>query len=165
MTNVKRYIINYTKLVEQRIPEDFRKDKAIAFFKVFVSPFVLIYNSLLSFRTLLLYKLSITPQVVYLEKMLNDRYDDTERRIYITDGKEYTPLFLYQKSELKPTFLFLKSETGFLKTLLYLKNETGQFTFDFVVHVPSVVSFNSNELVALVNNYKLASKTFKIQIH
>lgn len=162
--NVKRYDINYTKVVNQRIPEDLRKPILTALMMVFASPFINIYNLLMSFRTNVIYKLTITPQVVYLEKMLNDRYDTSERRITITDGKTYNSIFLFKKTESKPVFLFLKSEVGFLKTFLFQKNETGQFTWDFIVNVPVAVSFNTNELIALVNTYKLASKTYKIKI-
>jgi hypothetical protein len=164
MINIKRYTIDYVKYVTQRIPARIRFDEVIAYALVLVSPVVQLYNSLLLFRDLMLYKLTITPQVVYLEKMLNDRYDNIERRIYVTDGKEYSSIFVYTKSEGKPNFIFTKAETGVLQTFLYLKNETGQFTFDFVVHVPVLVDFDINEMTSLVNAYKLASKSFKIKI-
>lgn len=147
-----------------RIPERLRNPVLTAFVMVMVSPVVLLYNSLLSFRALVLYKLTITPQVVFLEKLLNDRYDNVERRIFIADGKQYTPTFLFTKAELKPFFLFRKAEVGFLEKYFFLKNETGQFTWDFVIHIPAVINFNQNELVALVNTYKLPAKTFKIKI-
>lgn len=162
--NVKRYVIDYTNYVTSRIPEELQLPIVIAFVLVLAAPVILVYNLLISFRNLMLYKLAITPQVVYLEKMLNDRYDTEERRITITDGKEYLPTFLFKKIELKPVFLFLKSEEGFLQRFFYTKNETGQFTWDFIVNVPVLVDFNMNELIALVNTYKLPAKTFKIKI-
>jgi len=163
--NVNRYNINYTRLVKQRIPVQISMPNLIALALSCSVPFVYTHTLLMSFRNLILYKLTITPQVVYLEKMLNDRYDTSARRIYIADGKEYTPIFLFRKEELKRIFLFRKSESGFLQRYLYTRNETGQFTYDFIIHVPAIVSFDLNELKALVNIYKLASKTFKIQIH
>jgi hypothetical protein len=163
--NVKRYDINYTRLVKQRIPVQISLPKLTALALSFAVPFVYTHTMLTNFRNLILYKLTITPQVVYLEKLLNDRYDTIERRIYIADGKEYTPTFLFKKEELKRVFLFRKSESGFLQRYLYTKNETGQFTYDFIIHIPVMVAFDMNELTALVNIYKLASKTFKIQIH
>ena len=163
--NTKRYDINYTKAVTQRIPVPIQKDRTTAWLLVLVTPIVFIYNLLLSFRALIIYKLTITPQVCYLEKMLNDRYDTIDRRIYIADGKEYNPIFIYRKVEVKPAFFFRKSESTALKQILYLKNETGSFTFDFVIHIPVEVLFDQNELVALVRTYKLPAITFKIQIH
>jgi hypothetical protein len=161
--NVKRYIVNFAKFVTERIPLEFRFDDVIAFVNVIVSPIVAIYNKLLSFRDSILYKLTITPQVCKLEKMLNDRYDNGDRRIYIVDGSEYLPLFLFTKPELQPVFIYRKSETSKPKTFLNLKGEVSQFTFDFVVFVPVDVSFDENEMSALLNYYKLATKFFKIQ--
>jgi hypothetical protein len=162
--NVKRYVIDYVKYVTRGIPETFQLPIVVSLVLVISAPVVLVYNLLLAFRNQILYKLMITPQVVYLEKMLNDRYDTEERRITITDAKEYNAVFIFKKIELKPVFLFLKSEVGFLSTFFYLKNETGQFTWDFIVNVPVLVDFNMNELTALVNTYKLPAKTFKIKI-
>lgn len=161
--NVKRYIIDYAKFVVQRIPIELRIDEVMAYTKVLASPIVTIYNSLILFRVQLNYKILITPQVVYLEKMLNDRYDNLLRRIYILDGNEYAPIYLYRKAELKPIYLYRKSEVAKPKKYLYTKGEVGQFTFDFVVYVPLDVVFDENEMKALVNGYKLASMLFKIQ--
>jgi hypothetical protein len=163
MTNVKRYIINYTKLVTQRVPEELRFDDVIALLMVLVYPVVYIYNQLIAFRDFVKYKLSITPQVVYLEKMLNDRYDDTLRRIYILDGSSYDPIFIYTEAELQPQFLYTESETAKPKTDLFTDGEVGQFTFDFVVYVPADIEFIEIEMKTRIDEYKLASKFFKIQ--
>jgi hypothetical protein len=161
--NVKRYIIDYTKLVNGRLPAKIRKPKMKAFMMTLVNPFIFIYNSLKSLRDQLIYKLTITPQVVYLQKMLNDRYDSSLRRIHIEDGLEYNALPIYMKAELKPVPIYRKSEALRPKKFLYTKGEAGQFTFDFVVYVPIDISFDSNEMVSLINSYKLASMFFKIQ--
>jgi hypothetical protein len=161
--NLKRYIINYTKLVAQRIPLELTFPEVTAYVMALITPIVNTYNNLLLFREQIIYKLTITPQVVYLEKMLNDRYDSIERRIYIWDGAEYLPRFLFVKAELKPDALYRKSEVTKPKLFLYTKGEVGQFTYDFVVYVPLVVTFDANEMAALVSTYKLASKLFKIQ--
>jgi hypothetical protein len=161
--NVRRYIIDYRRLVTQRIPFIMRWDDVISFLMILASPFVKGYNNLLAYRDLLIYQLTITPQVVYLEKMLNDRYDTALRRIYIEDGKQYNPLFVFRKLELKPVYLFRKSETLKPKRYVYVIGEAGQQSFDFVVYVPLGMTYNEIELKALVNNYKLASKIFTIQ--
>lgn len=161
--NVKRYIINYTKIVNERIPEEIRTTDLVAYVMVLILPVVFIYNLFLAFRNLVLYRLEITPQVVYLEKLLNDRYDDDERRIYILDGNQYEPKYLFTKAELQPIFLYRKSEVSKPKTYLFTKGEVGQFTYDFVVYVPISIEFDENEMKSLIEGFKLASKFFKIQ--
>ncbi len=165
MVNTKRYDINYTKLVMERIPFDlleFEDVKAFAF--RLVAPIVRTFNQLITFRNLLLYKISITPQVCYLEKMLNNQYDTTERRIYIEDGSQFPELFIFQEEEDEVTYLFQESELGAAETFLFTEGEgTGDGSFDFVVYVPNTVPFDFNEMTSLIDNFKLDSKRFAIQ--
>ena len=108
MVNVKRYIIDYVKMVRDRVPVDLREfPDLMAYLNVIVGPVVSIYNSLNLYRNLVLYKLTITPQVCYLEKMLNNQYDNTERRIYIEDGSQYEGQFVFQDADSRRVFLAL----------------------------------------------------------
>jgi hypothetical protein len=45
---------------------------------------------------------------------------------------------------------------------VYLKEETAIAGFDFFIYVPETLSFNKNEMNALVNFYKLLGKRFSI---
>lgn len=162
--NEKIYDINYRKLVTWLVPVPLRGVVMLSWLMALVSPFIDLYNNLIRFRDAVLYRLTITPQVVYLEKMLNDRFDIIERRIVIKDGQEFLPLFLFKKAEVKPIFFYRKSETTKPKTHLLTKGEVGAFTWDFVVFVPVLVPFDINEMIALINAYKLADKVYKIQI-
>lgn len=121
-----------------------------------------LHSRFVYYRNNALYRLSITPQVCYLEKALNDRYDVIERRIYITDGVELSGLPLFLKVENKPTVFSRKSEGN--EQVLYTKAETAYFSADFVINVPVTVPFDISEITAFVNGYKLASKTFKVRI-
>jgi hypothetical protein len=109
-----------------------------------------------------LYRISITPQVCYLEAAINDRYDYVERRIFIEDGEEHEPVPLYRKVEGKAQVLYKKGEGAPL--VLYTKAETSKFSADFTIHIPADVNFNISELNAFVESYRLASKTFKVKI-
>ena len=46
-----------------------------------------LYGDFVAYRDSTLYKLDHTPQVYSMENELNDVYDITSRRIYITDGQ------------------------------------------------------------------------------
>lgn len=161
MTNLKRYDINYAKVVTERLPEPIRTTEVIAWISRLCDPFVYIYNLVISFRQAKLYELSITPQVCFLEKMLNDRYDNTLRRIYIKDGQRFDAVYDYLAAEAHTDYLYLQSEGH--ADYDFLQGEIGAFSFDFVVFVPSSIIFDINEMNGLVNNYKLASKFFTIQ--
>jgi hypothetical protein len=106
----------------------------------------------------------ITPQVCYVEMALNDKYDSTERRIQIIKPKSYEPIFLYKKIENKPIFLYRKTETAKVKAWLYLKGESTSFQYDFIVRVPFQILFDVNEMMAVIDNYALPDKIYKISI-
>lgn len=162
MVNVKRYSINYAKFVQERLPEPLRFAEGIAFCMVLVLPVVFVYNLFIAWRTQILYNLTITPQVTLLQKLLNDRYDATLRRIVIHDGISYDPVWDFMRAEAHfDQCLFLKSESPAVYD--FLKGEVSLHTFDFIVQVPAAVIFNTTEMRELVTQYKLAGKFFDIQ--
>jgi hypothetical protein len=165
MTNVKRYIIDYVKFVTERLPDpEIRREEVVAYAMALVSPVITLYNQLLAFRSLLLYKLTITPQVCYLEKMLNDQYDTDLRRIYISDSNQYEGLFIYTEGEDQPLFLFTEAEVAKPKTFVYTEGEGSiDGSNDFVIFYPVGLEFEMNEMISLINTFKLASKLFSIQ--
>jgi len=166
MINVKRYIIDYVKLVSERLPDpEINTDEVKAFVLVLVGPVVTLYNQLVTFRNFLQYKLSITPQVCYLEKMLNNQYDNALRRIYIRDGSLFDGIFIFQEAEPElPIYLYTEAEATKPKTFLYTEGETnGSGSYDFIVFYPAGLSFEMSEMVSLISQYKLASKIFSIQ--
>lgn len=147
--------INFNQLVEERIPPRMRRPRVLAFAKALSMEVSRQHNQFRVNRKSNLYRLAITPQVCYLERMLNDRYDYTNRRIYIGDGNDQPPTYIYQSAEQKP--LYLGSQT------IYTGGESGELKDDFIVNVPAVIVFEDAEMVALINVYKLAGTKFKIQ--
>jgi hypothetical protein len=156
------YTVNWNKLAIWFIPQALRKTKTLCFIQALVSPVNDLHTRFLYYRQNTIYNLGISPQVCYLQKALNDRYDVALRRIKIVDGVEYDAIPLFLKVENKPVKLYRKSEG--IPQVLYTKAETALFSVDFIVQVPSDVVFDLAEMTAFVNSYKLASKVFKIQI-
>jgi hypothetical protein len=156
------YYFNWRKLIRWLTPQPLRKPRLLAFLRAFVSGVQHVHTLFINFKIATEYTLTITPQVVYLEKMLNDRFDFLERRIYITDGISYEPLWLALKDENKPKWLSLKSEGK--PIWLPLKSEASFFASDFTIVVPPDVVYNENELRARVDKYKLAGKQYNIVI-
>ncbi|NOS94528.1 MAG: hypothetical protein HOP30_21665 [Cyclobacteriaceae bacterium] len=163
MINVNRYDIDYTKIVTDRIPQELQEAEHVNWVYRLISPIVYVYNQLILFRLSILYKLSITPQVVYLEKMLNDRYDNALRRIYIVDGKTFDPFYIYTRAEVRPKYFYTRAEVSKPKNYIYTRGETSLQTYDFVVFVPVAVTLNAREMNSLIMSYKLAGKLFTIQ--
>lgn len=156
----KIYDVNFKKLVRLLAPALLFQSISTALLYACVVPVTYVYNLFISFKKAVEYRLAITPQVCYLEKALNDRYDFTQRRIYIIDAVEYDALPLYLKVENKHLVLPLKSE-GHL--VLYTKGETGLYTVDFIVMVPNALFIDVVEVTAVINGYKLLSKKFQLK--
>jgi hypothetical protein len=155
------YAIDYLKLVLWLLPDYLRQANMVAWLNVATSPVLNIYKQFLQFRKNKLYELSITPQVCRMEALLNDRYDFTQRRIFIDDAKEFPPVYLFKDAELKPVDLFKHSEAQ--SKFLFTDGESATITDDFIVYVPVTISFDMVEMISLVNKFKLPGMKFKIQ--
>lgn len=160
--NSNIYDVNWEKITTWLLAPATRRQRMLALAKALTSPINDIHTRFGFYRVNVLYRLGITPQVCHLERALNDRYDVMDRRIYISDGVEMDALPLFLKAESKPVKLYKKSEA--IHQVLYTKSETSIFSADFIVNIPITVPFDIAELIAFVNSYKLASKTFKVKL-
>lgn len=155
------YNINFDRLAIWLTSKPLRKQKLIIIIKALLGGHTAVLNSFLNYRDAKIYQLLITPQVVYLEKMLNDRYDSIQRRIYIDDAVWHLPWFLYQEEEEKPAYLFTEAE--YSPVYLYTDGEAGEALNDFVVFVPLDVIFSQDEMRSLLDAYKLFGTKYTIQ--
>lgn len=94
--------INWLKIIKEHLPADLRVISVIEFLQVVISPFVEIYGEFMAKYQVLVYKVRFTGQVIYLEKILNDKFSPTSGGIYIVDGQTTPKKYLYRKSEGKP---------------------------------------------------------------
>ncbi|RAJ75541.1 hypothetical protein CLV59_109155 [Chitinophaga dinghuensis] len=159
---MKIFEIDYRRLVALLLPPGLRKSRMQAWLNALVYPVQLLYNDFKANRRNNLYRISITPQVCFLEKAINDRYDYVERRIRIADVLLKEVLFIYQRNENKPLMLYRRSDNRPLN--LYLRTETNSVTVDFLVLLPSGLRYAEDEMRAFIDSYKLASKDYKIQL-
>ncbi|ASZ11105.1 hypothetical protein KTO58_19710 [Chitinophaga pendula] len=159
-SNKKPDQVDWRKLMRLLTPIALRGKELFAFLYAGVSGIAAAHSRYLYFRKEVAYRLAITPQVCYLEKAINDRYDTVARRIKITDGVSYLPVPFFLKAEFKPRQFYTKAEAK--QIVLYTKAETALFTVDFIVLVPIDVTFDLPEMTAFITAYKLAGKTFRI---
>ncbi|WPQ62210.1 hypothetical protein SIO70_28020 [Chitinophaga sancti] len=153
--------IDYQKLIRLLMPPRLRKVIHISWLQAITYPVNLLYQQFRRNRDANLYRLSITPQVVYLEKLLNDRYDLVNRGIRIVDAVSNEVTLIYQEEESKPKFLYTEAESQ--PIYLFTESEIGNEPVDFYILVPSGVSYNADEMYALIDTYKLAGIARKIQ--
>lgn len=155
------FLVDYNRLVNMLLPMELRTSVHVIWLRVMLSPVVFLYMLFGRNRQANLYALSITPQVCYLEKMLNDRFDFGDRRIYIDDPVRNDAFYLYQEAESKPVDFYMEIEA--LPLITYTDGEAGLVMEDFIVYVPEGLVFNMEEMKALLDMYKLAGKKYKIE--
>ena len=150
------YKINFNKLVVQLMPTFLRQPRMIAFISLFSAELTKLHNAWLIKKSQDETWLQHNSQVCKLRKILNDEFDDIERRINITDGQLYDRQYVYTLGEKKPKYLgkiFIRQNTDYADTGI-----------DFFVVVPVEINNEQNKykLEAWVNRYRLASKRYKI---
>ena len=151
--------------IRAQIPEILRQTRLLAFVRALLSALQTVQASVEAFIASKKYQLTFNGQVIYLEHRLNDGFDNTQRRIYITDAQpsNVQPTIVTNRNEGQPTLIVRNITEGVVTSVFYNTVEL-QTRFDFIVFVPtSVLNNNQNDLRALVNFYKIGGKNWIFQ--
>lgn len=156
-----QFNVNWIRLIAWLLPTELGKTKILRYIIVLIEPIRSNYIAFQEFRKQQLYDLQINGQVIKLERVLNDMFDNVQRRIYITDGATYQPPIFFEEYKNKSVIFFeeLNVENPIFYDLSILDNI---ITFNFFVHVPSDVWLDKTRVRALVNKYKVFGRTFDI---
>lgn len=150
--------IAFTKLVQWLIPSWLRSNTLVLFILAANKPLLYTYSSFDIYRNAVMYKLAHNGQVVYLQKVLNDAFDRTQRRIRVIDFVVYGKEFVYPDTN--------------LPEIQYIDNVTVEYAYpddtglDFTVQVPAAlltVPAQIARVKAKVNEYKMDGKNFYLE--
>ncbi len=158
--NKNIYAVNWNKLVSWLLPSELFKPKMFAWCKALIAPISTLHGLFLAFRKQKNYELAITGQVCLLEKLLNDKFDTAQRRIYITDGEKTKRKYAFTASEFVPLPTYTVAENKPL--FIYQDGEISTTTYHFIVNVPTILRFNNDVMISLLNTFKLPSRKFNI---
>ena len=150
------YNINIFQLIELALPPNFRKQGIKALFKVLLTPIAWLWADFTNFRAEKAYIMAHNSQVCYLQALLNDKFDYTQRRITISDGSNYDRDYIFTDPEQQPQYL----NTLYIE----LNAEFADSGFDFIVKLNGVL-LGANESVQIrnyINIFKLAAKRYII---
>lgn len=157
--------INFNYIIIIILPIYLRLKKQIAWLKVIIFYLRKTYENFVAFRTLNLYDINFTGQLMYLEKKLQDTFSCP--LLYISDGIVVLPFYLYNKSDGElPVYFYNKSEEE-PPVYLFNKFEITQQA-DFIVNIP-ITCYNNfsnddiNKLHSIINYYKTFGKNYKIK--
>ncbi len=141
------YGINWTKFVEERLLSPIRKVTIRAWVHALLSPIKSLHTAFLVWKNTEERNLKITPQVRVLKHWLNELFDVDERRFDITNYVNVSPVLIWGQSYGNPVYLpvFLSSTD-----------------YGFKVTCPCELKGRNAEIVAFLEQFKLAGTTYKI---
>lgn len=153
---------DFKRLILWLLPINLRTGISVAWLNALLTPVRTVYAQFAARRLSNLYRLDTTPQVCYLEKMLNDRYDNIQRRVHISDHSRIADVNIFLEEEIKPLYIYRDYENK--PVWLGTMAEREAVETDFVVNVPYTVTYNDKEMRALLDSYKLAGKRYEIVV-
>lgn len=168
MTPPSFYILNFYRIARELMAEPFRYFELWDLFRCFLAPVETLYQDFLTWRADCLYRLGHNSQVCYLQAALNDRFDNTERRIYITNVEVQEPVWIYEPEDDKPVRFYEPEDEMPVYFREDFEFEGG--AYDFTVMVPIELHPATSEelqaylvqMRALVDYYKLFCKEYNI---
>lgn len=162
------YKVNWHKLGTSLLPVFLRKKRLLAFIKVLLFPLYSLHAEFARFKADMIYRQSHNSQVCYLEAVLNDEFDDLQRRIKIKGVEIRAAVRFYEPDEKKEVWFYEEQDNK----PVYFYNSTyyGGDGADFTVLCPADIlpatkreqETQLTRMNALINYYKLASKSHKI---
>lgn len=154
------YTLDFKRFSIHMLPMDLRKPKMVAWVNSLLKPVANLHTKFINDRRKTVYKIDHTSQVFSLEKVLNDAFDQQERRIYIVDGVYRSALYFYNPEENAPIHFYNPEENK--NQYFYNPEELQNLDVDFVVVLPK--SFDTGKelrIRALVDFYRLPDKTYE----
>lgn len=159
--------LNFRQVFKYLVPSLIRGERFEAWIGALLQPVQTLNEGFVSDAESIRYFLRFTGQVVYLEHLLNDLFDNNLRRIYIDDPSDIqiiTPYVFNKVEQQPPIFIYNKVE-GEDAVFIYTKAELGLGTDDFIVHVPTGI-FNptiETQMSFYIDKYRIAGKRYSFQ--
>lgn len=159
MDNV--YNINWRKFIIENLEVDLRRIKTVKWLEALFKPIIWLHIEFLAFRTQALYKVNHNSQICYLQAVLNDSFDNIQRRIIIRNATLREPLWFYEPEENKPVVFYEPEDNK----PVYFREES-EFIgdgADFLVLVPiDLKPTNTQEENALLIKMKAQIDYYKL---
>lgn len=157
-----KYRIDLNNYLLFFLPIHKRKPRIIAFCKCIIKQITYSQNQFQDYKDSISEKLSYNFQVIYLERILNIKFNNGRSGIYITQGNEFDELFLFNNSEVAAdeNYFFNQNENA---QSIYLFNKAEYASqVDFQVHIPSSLNGIIDQVKAWINFYKMAGTRYEI---
>lgn len=163
------YFINWIKWAFDLLPALLRQTVMLAYVRVLLFPLRYVNDNFTAFAAEATRQTHYNSQTIVLEYILNRRYGLllAGRKIYIDNTGNHLPrLFSFYKNTGQPalgTSYYKAAGHGPMFTSYY--RSAYALEYDFTVMIPVEVSYDADEVKAIVSRYKEAGKRFNIQTY
>jgi hypothetical protein len=158
------YTINYSLLALLLTPTLLRNDVEKAFITSLAKPLDALNDDFNAYVQSL--DTQVNAQTCYMQAMLNNEFDFTERRIEIRIAPvDFDSFLLWKENQNKPLMISGEKTDGFTPHLLSRAGLTGATNNDFEVVLPLLWIMSPVDLKRMkkiINGNKLASKQYRI---
>ncbi len=158
LVNSNIYQLNWDTLIQWLMPTFLRKLKHWEWLRANLFPLIWLNTKFEEFRAKTTYSMSLSPQVVQLERLLNDRYDEVQRRIFIRNGQFRDSDYLFKYLE-QPKYVESHPTTDYIQSYNLFNSP---ITVHFYIIIPIGLLYNEPLMRSLVNRYKALGYTFLI---
>jgi hypothetical protein len=157
--------LDFRKLINDILPPLRRKLILLDWIYALVSPIKTIHAQFMQLISKLRYDLQFNSQVIYLEYLLNLRFNGGLNTIFIADGSTATNVYVSKQIESQDPIYIVNSTELTPDYINVYVHYSGEFIgyADFIVFVPINLQYNEAEMMALINKYKLAGKIYSIK--
>lgn len=121
--------MNWLAFVRINIPDFRRFDKWKGFYDSIFAPISTFHSTFQTESDRIVYQMSFNGQTIYLEHVLNDRFDPVNRGIYIENVDSIVGLYIYNKPEPKPkNYIYRKWNSTYTYAVgEYAQHDTGVY--------------------------------------
>lgn len=149
------YEIDFKRLAILFLPIRLRRLAMVGWVQALLAPLTDLHYRFKEKRDQDWFVLNHNGQVCYLRAALNAEFDPAEKRIEIVDGIIHEQPYIYTRPELKPRYL------GTM--YLYDRATYAELGPDFIVLVPTNLNYDEYQMKATIDQYRLATKIYKIE--
>lgn len=150
------YDFDIRKLVRRYFPTWFRWEENVSFGYALCSYLGIIHDKLMDERQAALDQYKFNGLKHSLEWLLNDAYDPLNRRIYITVD-EQQPV-MYCQNEDEAAIDHCSNEEELSPHWCLNENEGINYLHEFVINIPSNITFNAVTIFEMVDLYRYAGR-------
>lgn len=159
--------MNITQIIKENTPAILLQPIQQKWLEVLLSQIQLLSDEFEEYKTAKLYELNFTGQAISLERLLNNKFDNTQRRITIGKPIIEEPYFYYDNNtsgyDDEFHFLFRDGLTNpsLENWFLLPQSNTAQTKFDVLIPQTLYNQLQNNnqllQLIQLINKYKCVS--------